>query len=63
MGALKSAISSACGLIIALPITDPQKFDISTLGGWGHMAGVLGIVVVISEARYFKQWSDGIKGE
>ncbi len=58
MGAVKSAISSAAGLVLALPVTDPQKFNISTLGGWKHMAVVILVVVVIGEARFWKQWAD-----
>ena len=57
-GALKSAVSSATGLIIALPITDPATFSIGSLGGWKHIGIVIGITVVVAEARFWKQWAD-----
>jgi hypothetical protein len=58
LGALKSAISSACGLIIALPIADPLTFSLKSLGGWEHIIEVLFVVVIVAEARYWKQWAD-----
>lgn len=61
MGAFKSAISSATGLIIALPIADPMTFSISTFGGWKHMLTVIGFTVLVAEARFWKQWADAIK--
>lgn len=62
MGALKSAVGAACGLILALPIADPQRFSIVSLGGWGHLAEVIFIVVLAGEARYWKQWADSGDG-
>jgi len=59
MGALKSAVSAACGLILSLPIVDPQTFNIATLGGWKHMGVVLLIVTLAGEARFWKAWADG----
>ncbi len=58
IGALKSAVSSACGLIIALPIADPFTFSLKSLGGWEHIGEVLLVVVIVAEARYWKQWAD-----
>lgn len=62
IGALKSAVSAAAGLIIALPIVDPLKFAIATLGGWSQMGKVLLIVILVAEARFWKQWADAVKG-
>lgn len=62
IGALKSAVSAACGLVIALPIADPVKFDPATFGGWAQMGKVLGIVVIVAEARFWKQWADAVRG-
>ena len=59
MGAVKTAVSQICGEVLALPIADPSHFNPATLGGWGHIATVFGILLVISEARYWKQWADG----
>ena len=57
-GAIKSAVSSATGMILALNIVDPNRFDIRTLGGWRHLAAALLISIVIAEARFWKQWAD-----
>jgi hypothetical protein len=60
MGALKSAVSAACGLILSLPIVDPQTFNIGSLGGWKHMGIVTLVVVLVAEARFWKDWADAI---
>lgn len=60
LGAFKSAISQACGLIISLPIVDPNDFSISTLGGWKHIGTVMLVVIVVAEARFWKQWADAV---
>lgn len=59
-GALKSAISSACALIIGLPMIDPDKFTIATWGGWKHLLLMIGITILVSEARFWKQWADAV---
>ena len=61
LGATKSAISSATGLILGLPYVDPQHFSPATFGGWKHLAEAIGIVVLFGEARFWKQWADGVK--
>ena len=57
-GAIKSGVSAATGLIIALPIVDPMQFSLASVGGWRHILSVIGIVVVVAEARFFKAWAD-----
>jgi len=57
-GALKSAVSAASGLIVSLPVVDPEHFSIITLAGALHMAGVIVWVTVVAEARFWKQWAD-----
>lgn len=57
-GALKSGISAATGLIIGLPIVDPEHFSIVTLGGWKHVLIMVGVVIVVAEARFWKDWAD-----
>jgi len=56
-GAIKSAIGSATGLVIALPNIDPLKFNITSLGGWGHLGSAIVVTVVIAECRFWNQWS------
>lgn len=58
LGALKSGVSAATGLIIALPVVDPFKFSLRSLGGWEHVLEVIGVVVAIGEARYWNQWAN-----
>jgi hypothetical protein len=62
LGALKSAVSSACGLLVSLPLADPQNFSVTSFGGWKHLGLVIGVVVLAGEARFWKQWagSNGI---
>lgn len=57
-GSLKSAVSSATGMILSLNIVDPEHFSFQTFGGWKHLLLAIGITVVVSEARYWKQWAD-----
>lgn len=57
-GALKSAVGAVAGLLISLPLVDPMTFNFSSLGGWRHLLTVIVAVVVIAEARYWKQWSE-----
>ena len=57
LGSLKSGVASLCSLIVALPIVDPLKFSLSSLGGWGHIGQVLVAVIVVSEARYWLVWA------
>jgi hypothetical protein len=57
-GALKSAVSEATGLILALPLTDAEHFNIQTVGGWKHLGITILVVVLVGEARFWKQWAD-----
>ena len=57
-GAIKSAISSATGEILSLPLIDAEHFNVTTFGGWKHLLSIIGITVLVSEARFFKQWAD-----
>ncbi len=57
-GAIKSAVSSATGIILSLNIVDPKEFSLATVGGLKHLALVVGISVLIAEARFWKQWAD-----
>lgn len=61
-GAIKSAVSTACGAIVALPVVDPQKFSPATLHGALNTALVILWLVIVSEARFFKTWADEITG-
>jgi hypothetical protein len=56
-GAIKSAVKAFTGLIIALPLMDPMKFSIASLGGWGRILTALLIVTVVAEAGYWNQWA------
>lgn len=60
LGALKSAVSSICGLVLSLPIVDPQNFSLAKLGGWKHIAEVALVVLLVAEARYFQRWADAV---
>jgi len=62
MGALKSGVSAACGLILGLPIADPQHFNVNSVGGWEHLGVAIFWVVLASEARFWKGWADAITG-
>jgi hypothetical protein len=57
-GALKSAVSAATGLIVSLPIADPNTFAITSVGGWKHLGFVILVVTIVGEARFWKQWAD-----
>ncbi len=59
LGALKSAVSSATGIIIALNISDPVHFSVKTLAGWKELGFTIGITVLLAEARFWKQWANG----
>jgi len=62
MGAIKSAISSATGMVLSLNIVDPNHFDVRTLGGWEHLGVAILISVIVAEARFWKQWADSANG-
>ena len=62
-GAIKSAVGSATGMILALNIVDPNHFDIRTLGGWEHLGIAILISVVIAEARFWNQWAESANGD
>jgi hypothetical protein len=57
IGAIKSAVLAATGLIISLPIADPGSFSITSLGGWKHLLLVILVVTLIGEARFWNQWA------
>jgi len=57
-GALKSAVGGASGVLLAVIILDPIKFDVRTAAGWLNIAGAMLIAVATAEARYWKQWAD-----
>lgn len=61
-GALKSGVSSACGMILSLNIVDPQHFSITSFGGWEHLGLAIFVAVVVAEARFWKQWADSNNG-
>lgn len=61
-GALKSAVSTACAAIVALPVIDPKTFSPATLHGALNTALVILWLVIVSEARYFGKWADEITG-
>lgn len=59
-GAIKSAVSSASGLVLSLPMVDPNHFSMTTLTGVGHTVGIIVWVVVIAEARFWKAWAEEV---
>ena len=58
LGAIKSAVSSATGLILSLPLIDAEHFSITSWGGWAHVGAAVGVTVLISEARFWQQWAN-----
>ena len=62
IGSLKSAVSSATGMVLSLNIIDPEHFSFATYGGWKHLLAAIGISVVVAEARYFNQWAHSGNG-
>ena len=56
-GSLKSAISSATGMILSLNIIDPDHFSFQNFGGWKHLLAAVGIAIVVAEARFWQQWA------
>lgn len=61
-GAIASAISSASALVLSLPVVDFEHFSPWTLHGLVHLAEAIVAVIVIGEARFWKQWADEILG-
>lgn len=61
IGALKSAISSATGLILSLPIVDAEHFSPTTFGGWKHLGAAILFVVLAGESRFWNQWATATK--
>jgi hypothetical protein len=59
LGALKSGVSALCALIVALPMVDPMKFSLASIGGWAHIGEVSLAVIVVAEARYWLAWASG----
>ena len=62
-GAIKSAVSAASGLIVSLPVVDPDHFSPTTLHGAWHLVALVGWVVVVNEARFWKEWADAANGK
>ena len=62
LGALKSAVGAAAGLISGLPVVDPSHFSLASLGGWEHLGMAILWVVIVSEARFWGQWASAVKG-
>lgn len=63
LGAVKSAVSQATGLIIALPVVDAEHFSVQQWGGWKHILTAILITVIVAEARFWKQWADAATGK
>lgn len=57
-GALKSGVSSATALILALPAVDKDHFSLTSWQGVAHLAELILWVVLVSEARFWKDWAD-----
>lgn len=57
LGALKSAVAAACGLVTGLPVLDPDHFNVTTWQGVLRILAMIGWVVFVAEARYWDQWA------
>ena len=56
ISAIKSGVSAACGVIIAnLADSTLAPFTVPWLK---HVAIATGVVILVCEARFFKQWAD-----
>jgi hypothetical protein len=62
VGSIKSAVSSATALVLALPQIDPSSFSTITLKGWGHLGIAILAVVIVGEARFWNQWASSGNG-
>jgi hypothetical protein len=60
LGSIKSGISSVCGLVLSLNIVDPEHFNLAKLGGLAHLGEACLVVLIVSEARYWKDWADAV---
>ena len=58
MGAVKSGVTAATGLIMGLPMVDAEHFSPLTFGGWKHLGFAIFWVVLFSEARFWNQWAN-----
>jgi len=56
-GAVKSAVSSATGMILSLNIVDSEHFNVMTFGGWKHLGAAIAVTIIVSEARFWNQWA------
>jgi hypothetical protein len=56
-GAVKSFVAGGTGVIVALNVVDPDKFNVATIGGWKHLGFAVLISAVFGEARFLHQWS------
>jgi hypothetical protein len=64
MEVLKTAVLVFVGLIVALPIVDPIKFSLHSLGGWGHIIEIVLVVILVVEARYrLEEWARRKNGQ
>ncbi|HEX4501071.1 MAG TPA: hypothetical protein VH187_07920 [Scandinavium sp.] len=56
--ALKTGVLVLVSLVIALPLVDPVKFSLHSLGGWGHIIEIVVIVILVVEVRYrLEEWA------
>lgn len=62
-GAIASAVSSASGLILGLPVLDPEHFSVTNIKGLEHIAIMIVWVIIVAEARFWKDWADKITGK
>jgi hypothetical protein len=57
-GALKSAVSSATGIVLSLNLLDQDHFSVATIGGWKRLVFAVAVSVLVAEARYWRQWAE-----
>lgn len=59
IGSIKSAVSAACGVILANLVDVPQA--ILSWPWFRHVLIATGLVVLVSEARFWQQWANSGK--
>lgn len=59
IGSIKSAVSAACGVILA-NMVDTQNALLSWMW-FRHVLIATGVVVLVSEARFWQQWANSGK--
>ena len=57
-GAIKSFVAGATGVVVALNVIDPAHFNVTSIGGWGHLGLAVLIAGIVSEARFLNQWAN-----